>query len=320
MGKKNLKAQLQYAINSCFKGNEKHSGGYGASKHSDMATGQKNGKIYSWSTYHARVDTACQFATYVRENYPDVKNANQLTSEMAESFLLSKAGSCTTETIDTYRSNLASLGQNINRTYASAKVDLRVSKVVGTTANTESRCKPMASSDIAALRDSYRQGSTGYKAVTIAEHTGCRASEIVKLTSNNIQIQSENTATVFIAQGKGNRSRTIKITDPNAVKALADIKASSTEGERLVPCKTGSIQKSINRHMTKLSGSSGGSMKSQFGCTGFHAIRKNFAQREFDKYRENHTRQESLDYVSSQLGHGAGRDLATLQRYISNIH
>lgn len=320
MGKKNLKAQLNYAIQSSFKGNDNKSGGFGASKHSDMAAGQKNGKIYSWSSYHNRVDVACLFASYVREHYPEVREARQLTPEMAEGFLLSKAGSCTTETLDCYRSNLASLGENINRTYSSAHVDLKVGKVAGTTANQETRCKAMTDAHITALRDSYRPGSTGHTAVTLASVAGCRASEIVRLKPEHIEIKSSSYATVFIRGGKGNRDRTIQIRDAQGVAQLATIKASAKEGERLVNCKTGSIQKSLNRHMSKLSDGSGGSLKSIYRMTSIHAIRKNFAQKEFDRHRENHTRQESLDYVSSQLGHGAGRDLATLQRYIQNIY
>lgn len=318
---KNLKAQLNYAIRSCFKGNSQQSGGYGSSKHSDIVSGQKNGKIYSWGAYHGRIETACQFASFVHENYPDVRNANQLTPEMAESFLLSKAGTCTTETIDTYRSNLASLGENVNRTYASAHVDLKVGKVVGTTANQESRCKAMTNADLAALRDSYRPGSTGHKAVSIAEHTGCRASEIVRLKGSSIEIHNSSSATVYVKDGKGGRDRAIQISDPAGVNTLADIKASVGDNERIVPCKAGSIQKSINRHMKALGGSAGGSMKDNYSMTGFHSIRKNFAQREFDRARQSGcSRQESLDRVSAQLGHGAGRDLATLQRYVENIY
>ena len=317
MGKKNLKAQLNYAVQSCFKGNGKINGGFGASKHSAE---QKNGKIFSWSSYHSRLDVACLFASYVREHYPEVREARQLTQEMAESFLLSKASTCTTETLDCYRSNLSSLGDNINRTYSSAHVDLKVSKVVGTTANQETRCKAMTDAHIIALRDSYRPGSTGYTAVTLASIAGCRASEIVRLKPEHIEVKNANLATVFIKGGKGNRDRTIQIRDQQGIAQLATIKASARGGERIVNCKVGSIQKSLNRHMSKLSGSNGGSMKSEYQHTGIHAIRKNFAQKEYDRHRENHTRQESLDYVSQQLGHGAGRDLATLQRYIANIY
>ena len=320
MGKKNLKAQLNYAIQSCFKGNDHQNGGFGSSKHSDMATNQKNGKIYSWSSYHSRVDVACQFAAFVKENYPAIKNANQLTPEMAESFILSKAGTCTTETLDCYRSNLAALGQNINRTYKTANVDLKVDKVAGTTANTESRCKAMSGSDISALKGSFREGSTGFNAVTLAEATGCRASELVRLQGKSIEIQSSNSATVFVKGGKGNRDRTIRITDPASVSALASIKGSVADNTRILNCKSGSIQKSINRHMKNIKTADGKSLKSEYQNTGFHAIRKNFAQREFDRYRETHTRQESLDYVSQQLGHGEDRDMATLQRYIANIY
>ena len=320
MGKKNLKAQFQFAIQSCFQGNSHQSGGFGASKHSDIVTRQKNSKIYSWSSYHNRVDVACQFAAYVREHYPEVREARQLTPEMAESFLLSKSGSCTTETLDCYRSNLASLGDNINRTYSTARVDLKVGKVAGTTANQETRCKAMTDAQIAALRDSYKPGSTGHTAVTLASVAGCRASEIVRLKPEHIEVKNANLATVFIKGGKGNRDRTIQIHDQQGIAQLAAIKASAKEGERIVNCKVGSIQKSLNRHMSKLSGSNGGSLKDELRHSGYHSIRKNFAQREYDQYRQNHTRQESLDYVSSQLGHGAGRDLATLQRYIANIY
>lgn len=319
MGKKNLKAQLNFAVRSCFKGNDRQNGGFGASKHSDMATGQKNGKIYSWSSYNSRIDIACQFSAYVRENYPQVTEARQLTKEMAESFLLSKSSTCTTETLDCYRSNIASLGENINRTYGSAKVDLKVGKVVGTTANQESRCRPMTDAHIAALRDSYKVGSTGHTAVSLASVTGCRCSELVRLKPEQIQI-GQSSVVVQVIGGKGNRDRQITITDPQGVKVLADIKATATPGERILSCKGGSLQKSLNRHMSAISDGAGGSLKSIYSHTGWHSIRKNFAQREFDRYRQNHTRQQSLDFVSKQLGHGAGRDLATLQRYVSNIY
>lgn len=320
MGKKNLKAQLQFAIQSCFKGNSTQNGGFGASKHSDIAMKNKNSKIYSWSSFHSRQEVACQLAAFVKEHHPEIKNASELTAEVAESFLLDKAATCTTETLDCYRSNLASLGENINRTYRSAHVDLRVGKVVGTTANQETRCKAMSDAHISALLDSYKPGSTGYTAVTLASVAGCRASELVRLKGRDIEIMSSNSAVVFIKGGKGNRDRSIQINNPSAVSALSNIKSAVRDDQRIVPCKSGSIQKSINRHMSKLPGSSGGSMKAEFQFSGFHAIRKSFAQREFDRYRENHTRQQSLDYVSQQLGHGAGRDLATLQRYISNIY
>jgi integrase len=178
----------------------------------------------------------------------------------------------------------------------------------------------MTSEHIAMLRDSYKVGSTGHTAVTLAACAGCRASEIVRLKGENIEIKNSTLATVFVKGGKGNRDRTIIITNPSSVAALADIKSSVSDNQRIVDCKVGSIQKSINRHMSNLSGSSGGSLKSEYSRTGFHAIRKNFAQQEYDRYRESHSRQESLDYVSAQLGHGENRDIATLQRYIANIY
>lgn len=284
-----------------------------------MVSGQKNGKIYSWSSYHSRVDVACQFATYVREHYPEIKEARQLTPEMVESFLLSKSNTCTTETLDCYRSNLASLGQNINRTYGSACVDLRVGKIAGTTANQETRCRAMTDNHLSVILDSYKPGSTGHTAVTLASATGCRCSELVRLKPEQIEINN-SIAVVQVIGGKGNRDRQIVVSDPALIQSLGEIKAAATPGERILSCKSGSLQKSLNRHMSNLSDGAGGSLKDFYRHTSYHSIRKNFAQKEFDRYRQNHTRQESLDFVSRQLGHGAGRDLATLQRYVSNIY
>lgn len=321
MGKKNLKAQLMYAINSCFQGNKNMSGGFGASKHSDKRTNQKNGKIYSYSSLHSRTDVACMFASFIKENYPEIKNASDLTPEVAEAFLLSKAAACTTETLDCYRSNLSALAENINRTYSSAHVSLKVDKVVGVNSNQETRCKPMESSQISALKNSYKPGSTGYKAVTLAELAGLRASEIVRVKSKDIRIENRNKAIVFVHKGKGGRNREVTVRDPQSVAALRDLKESILDDQRIVEAKSGSIQKSINRHMKKIEGSSGRSLKDEFTMSGFHSIRKCWAQKEYDRCREEDgmTRQEALDYVSQQLGHGKERDLATLQRYIANI-
>ena len=320
MGKKNLKSQLLYAVNSCFKGNENMNGGYCSSKHSDKRTNQKSGKIYSYSSLHSRTDVACMLAGFVKENYPDVKNASELKPEMAEAFLIAKAATCTTETLDCYRSNLVALGENINRTFSSAHISLKADRVVGINANQETRCKPMEASQITALKNSYKPGSTGYKAVTLAESAGLRASEIVRIKSNDIQIKSDKEATVSVHKGKGGRNREVIIRNPQAIEALKALKESTLDGQRIIEVKSGSIQKSINRHMQRIECSSGKSLKDEFSMSGFHAIRKCWAQKEYDECRNTGmTRQEALDYVSQQLGHGKDRDIATLQRYIANI-
>lgn len=320
MGKKNLKAQMLYAVKSSFIGNEHQNGGYGSSKHSDLASGSVNGKVYSWSSYHSRVDIACQLSSYLKQNYPEIREVKDLTKEAVESFLLSKAATCTTETLDCYRSNIASLGENLNRTYRSCHLDLRVDKISGTIANQETRCKPMEASHITELKNSFKSGSTGWKAVTLAEAAGLRASEIVRVKSRDIQIVNSRLAVISVYKGKGGRNRDVQIHDAKAVSALIDLKESTPENERLVPVKHESIQKSINRHMKRLEGSEGHSLKEDYKFSGFHSIRKEWAQREFDRCRESGmSRQEALDYTSKQLGHGKDRDLATLQRYISNI-
>lgn len=187
-------------------------------------------------------------------------------------------------------------------------------------ANQETRCKAMNADQVSELKNSYKPSSTGYKAVTLAESAGLRASEIVRVKSKDIRIHG-GTATVSIHKGKGGRNREVIVRDPQSVAALRDLKESIPDEQRIVEAKSGSIQKSINRHMQQIEGSSGRSLKDEFSMSGFHSIRKCWAQKEYDRCREadGMTRQEALDYVSQQLGHGKDRDIVTLQRYIVNI-
>ena len=307
---RNIKSQFNYAINVCF---EK---GCGASKHSDKHNKNKGNskcaKIYSYSTLHGRQDVARQFADFLKTEHSEIKMAYQITKEHVEEFIQYKKTECTTETLNTYRSNLKALGYNLNVVYK-INVDFSIEKVVGCNGTKDIRTTPMDASDLVLLQHSYRKGTTGYNALLLAEIGGLRASEITKLKCSDIGITNK-VGIIHIVDSKGKRNRDILINNENDIKKLTDmISLCSSGNERFVKCNTKSLHTNISRHMKQIG------IRDKYSNQNFHSIRKMWSQKIYDEYRQNHTKAETKSYVSQQLGHGANRDTKTLQRYISHI-
>ena len=81
-----------------------------------------------------------------------------------------------------------------------------------------------------------------------------------------------------------------------------------------IPVKEDSINKAIQREMEKLE------LKDKYEDTSIHAIRKLYAQEQFDRYREQGMEiQEALGQVSVDLGHSENR-IELMKEYVLNIH
>lgn len=314
----NLRGQLIHAIKS--------NSAMGESKHSAKAKGQaygKNstGKIYSYSSAHARQDVAKNFANYMKENHPDIKDVRNLTSEHAQGFLNSCASrGCSTDTIKSYRSELSSIGKNINSTYKNSNVDMSKTVAVKGHNETKVRNNPMRNEHIQALKDSYKVGSTGYNAVTVSEAAGLRASELCHLQGRDITI-NQNYAVVHVDHGKGGRNRDVIVRNQEHVQNLSEIKNSIGDMQRVCPVQVGSLHKNLDRHMDKIKDNlTGKSLNQVYNHQGFHAMRKDYAQREYDRFRsEGMGIKESMNEVSHLLGHGNGRE-ELMSRYIADMH
>ena len=305
---RNIRSQFEYAIQSSF---EK---GKGASKHSDKINGTKNGKIYSYSSLHSRQDVSREFANFLKSKHKEIRMAYQIEKEHIEEFIYSKKDSCTTETLNTYRSNLAGLAENLNRTYG-IKVDFSCPKVIGCNGTKDIRTNPMLEDDLKILLQSYKADTSGYNAVALATVGGLRVSEIAKLQNRDVEIVNSEQAFIHIIDGKGKRNRDISITEKEGIKRLQELKSCRvSEYDRFVNCNSKSLSENLNRHMKSTN------VKDKYLKQGFHSIRKMWAQKQFDDYRQTHTKQETLGFVSEQLGHSSARDMKTLQRYISNIY
>ena len=311
-----LKNQVLHAISK--------SKSFGTDKHALKRKGQayqgnKGGKIHSYSTFRARQDVAKNFCNYMKNNYPEVRQANDLTSEHAQSFLNDCAvKGCSGDTLKSYKSQLSGIEKNINSVYHANTNLSAVTVPKGRTAAI--RCNAMKQEHLQALKDSYREFSTGYNALTLAEACGARNEELCHIQNRDITIHNSNYATVHIENGKGGRSRDIEIRNAEHVQNLQDLKnhLGANPTERACPVTNRSLLNNLERHMKSTYTSDGISIKSQYQNQEFHSIRKMFAQNQYDNCRNaSMSKEESFKYVTQQLGHNR-IDSDLMNRYISN--
>ncbi|MBM6859402.1 tyrosine-type recombinase/integrase, partial [Clostridium saudiense] len=147
-------------------------------------------------------------------------------------------------------------------------------------------------------------------AIQLTARAGLRVSECTKLQGRDINLTK---GTIHVEDGKGGRDRDVQMR-PEDKQFWTDLKAQYNDYERLCPIKEDSINKAISREMEKLQ------LKDKYEDTSIHAIRKMYAQDEYDRYREQGMEiQEALGAVSVQLGHGENR-IELMKEYVLNIH
>lgn len=314
---RNLRAQIEYAIqkNLCV----------GQSKHSAKGKGlsygnNKNGKIYSYSTLHSRQDVARNFSKFVKTNY-GIKNVSDLKPEYAQAFLNKVcADGATDSTLQSYRSQLNSLQKNINSTYKSVNIDLSSVAVPRNGGNRKIRCNAISMEHLEILENSYRLYTTGDNGIKIGRIAGLRASEICNLQNRNVVICNENKAEVFVVNGKGGRNRKIEIHNKEQVKILEEMKRhiGTDPTSRFCPIRPDSLERNLERHMSKAVDNTGTTLKNYYQNQAFHSIRKNFAQNRYDACRNSGMSvKQSLQSVSADLGHNRTTpDL--MNRYIAD--
>lgn len=302
-----LKHQLEYAVTA--------NKAIGQSKHADKGQGKNgvrhDGRSYSYRAAEARIKLAKQFGEYMRDVYPEIKLAKDIKAEHINNFLKTKSG-CSEYTLMTYASNLRSIVKAVEKTY---HVDLNIKKndiKVPEEQKTAVRTREMDEKDILRVHASFIPKSNGDRAMTISRCCGARAEEIVTLRKRDIYTKGDD---LYIhLKGKGGRERDVRVVDKDQGRRLLELTEYMEDDQRVVPIKVDSIEKSLTRHLKSVG------LKDKYENTGFHAMRKTWAQQVYDDYRKDHTKQQSIEYVNEQLGHGAERDVALLGRYVHNMH
>lgn len=307
---RSMKQQLTYVV--------RNNSAFGQSKHSDKGKGKSgvrhDGRSYSYATFNARLDTAKQFGGWITQNHPDLEMANKLTKDHINNFLAEKAETCTNDTLKSYASNLRALVKEVESTYK-CELEIKSRDIITPFVERDPvRTIPFNEKDFEDLRKTYEKDSTGDKALALEKATGARAEELVTIRKEDIIIEKDR-AIVHISNGKGGRERDVIVKDAASTRKLIDIRNITRDGERICPIKVDSLHKSLERHMKAMG------IKEYYKDTSVHAMRKMWAQEEYDRCRrEGMSKLETIKYVNIQLGHGAERDVALLGRYVHNIH
>lgn len=312
MGKpRSIQSQLRYVIEQSIS--------FGRSKHNDRINGvDTESKLYSYSNTNNMVDTAKDFATYMKENHKDIKQVSQIKAEHIQGYLDTKALTCNQNTLDQLYSRLGKLETMANKVYKHSDINFEMSAV---NKNVATRTTKMR--DVAMTEKDYQEiintdkPSDWKRATQLSHEFGLRVSESCKLKVQDIKENS-----IYIYQSKGGRSREIKIETAEQRALVTELKEYAkqkgfADNETIIKAKPDSVNKGLRERSQKL-----GLTKYTEAKTGMHAVRKNYCIREYDKELEkweaanekwdkSKINMEAWDKVSHKIGHGDGRtDLA----------
>ncbi len=297
---RNLKYQLLTCINNSFVP--------GTSKHSLKKQKLTNSnKIFSYNDRKNLINLSSSFSSFMKEKFPDVKLAKNIKNEHINQFLVEKSRTCSTETLNLYRSNFKKLGKTVEA-YYHCEVNWKPNNYSGY--KDSIRNIQMDFKDYNTLLSSYKKGSTGYNALYFCYSFGCRREELSKLKAKDLII-SNNKATLKIIDGKGKKSRVVTCSHSN-LSYFEEIKSKMGENERIIPINKESITKNVRLHLKQTN------LSEKYDKTCIHSIRKLFAQTSYNNFRENMSKKDALNLVSKNLGHGENR-LNLMQRYVQEI-
>lgn len=227
-----------------------------------------------------------------------ITKLHNVTQSDIQKYLEHKAESCSTKTMDTYRSYCKKLGECINVRYGT-KVDFSVDPIYGARAKATDRgARDVISADDYSKLLGYaiKNPSASGLVVLLEVSLGGRVSDICR----GITIKDGEAYMI----GKGGKKYEPRHVKPQLMMQLYSGKydkwvTKNDDGSMVFNFpKSDSVNKYLSRTETKL-----GIEKHSF-----HAIRRFIAQQKYDKAIESgQTKQEAIRSVSKWLNHGSNR-------------
>lgn len=285
-----LAYQMRQAVNQNF--NE------GTSKRAaKMSEGGCGSTVYSYKHRKDLIELASQFATYCHQEF-NVKFAKDITSEHTDSFLKSKAETCSAFTLKTYHSNLTKLSKVVQSAYSSCTSDFTEGVLIPTSNRTEKlRDAKMSRESMDKVLDCLNFTHASHRAIALAECLGLRASETVRLRGSDIDLERN----VVCVTGKGGRAREIEIQSDS--KELLENFKEQYQTSRIAEIKSDSVNTTLKRICEREDIHDLDDCKS-----GIHAIRKLWATEMFEeKLTDGLSEKHAWGDVAEVLGHSRDR-------------
>lgn len=293
------------AINDAFKP--------GMDKHSIKQSEGSDHRIYSYAARDDMISFSKNFAHYMKENFPEIKQVREITVEHINSFLASRTG-VTEKTIRHDTSCFNKLQLVCSRKFGLKDLDWKSDRVVPTVEKERIRDAVFSDKQISLLKEYFatKGDSNGKTAFDIALRTSCRVSEIIKLQARDLKVSPDGTGILSIVDSKGKRSRDIELTKSD-VSFFKDIIGDKKGNERLVPLRANSVNQYLHRACEKL-----GFTNITTAKTGYHSLRKATIRAFYKEHLPELGAKKCKEVCMERLGHSATRsDL--IKTYLGNI-
>ena len=279
--------------------------------------------IFAYQTYNNLLDLSDSFANWLRERGHRYRYVRDIPTEEWNEFLeyiASKKNNYSTLT--NYKSRINTWEKIVNAAFGTDinwSVSLELPYRLTDEEKEIQRVQQMQREDYEMLLDYIRINKLTSKAIPALELTarfGLRVDGVSKIKFRNVHLDAKGLwgfGTIDITE-KGNRHRVINIKSENDRKYIEGLIEGKASDDRLVPIKKDSVNRFLNRIMTKTG------IKEKYPETSIHSIHKMYAQETWDNYRDKgYSCDDALRYVNRQLGHGEERNKTLLGVYVKNM-
>ena len=310
---------------------------YGESKRS-YKKGHGNStdaKIFGNEHYEDLQKEAKQIAEFVKKEHPDIKWAREITPDILQEYLQSKADAGVKQlTLQKKISYIRKLETCVSKTFGKTQWHTELLAVPEVSQKQSEKARTVSATDaefeqiLAELQKNAarKNGSNAWRALVLARHANLRSQEAACIKLGRFSpVGGKYGCGTLTVQGKedgakGGRWRVVDILTPAGRDAIKATVQDCGSGENIVqksdgtPISPDGIDKAYYRVIKKL----GFDMdKWRWNC-GNHPFRKAYAQELWDACRSaGGSREDAGKLVNTELGHGENRK-KLLDVYVKN--
>lgn len=294
---RSLGYQFENAINSRFGKNGK--GGF--DKHSMRKNKvDTTDKVFSYKERESLIKLGYQIDKFMKKNYPDIKNVNEITAEHMQSFLNSKANTNNKNSLISIKSTLNKLDKVSSKRYKTKSGYFMCGVTIPKTT-----CKNNIRQNVSATpkdwsrieKEMESSRSKANNLIRLGYNLALRVESLSNMRACDFDFKN---GLVHIVDDKGNRDRTLKMTDVELCKKIVGVRSGK---DRITNMKPDSINRQFKRLCEKA-----GITKFKNARTGIHALRKGRACIYAKELKDSGMDREGvLGEVSRFLGHRTSR-------------
>lgn len=306
MGKiRSLKSQLNHAISESY---------HQTSKKADRENPEIDTKerTYSINRIEGLRSVADTFSKFMKENYPEVRMAKDITRDHVQAFCTSREKQWSERTAEERISQFKKLGHLINAQFGGKN---EIAKdIIISPKNPPQRTVSMDREDFEKLRSVASDSQSPAKdGLELGARFGLRSCEVVGLKGSEIDLEK---GVIHIGDyAKGGRHRDIPIREKDRSYA-EDLKERSGEG-RCVPLQAESYNRQVRRWMERAE------INGKYPNTTEHAIRKMYVKERMEELRGEEAKdprtdkieREAWEKVQVEIGHGEKMRIALYDTY-----